>query len=323
MIEHLEETVIEAYEVLLELETDQASRSAEGKEDTLALDAVAEKAIINRLRKGDIIVTEEQGVLPSNAIFSSEETIYFIDPVDMSKQLDIFLRRCSKEGMKVREALQLTYDFSWDEFNSPVISLTAVQRGQVQANIMLNIPLGRMYVASEEEIYTYTINESSRREKINMTESSFGILPTTSDLPNKPHYGARIKQLNLQNIARHVEPGPHRILFLTDRYNQNQSVGGILSNGEKITEWIGWLAYARQANMAVVEFYVKQGTEEKDQLATPHSSIFTINGSIDISALNKHEKPARYRSLLAVMPTQNLVGFTDNLETEGFSYRIL
>ena len=95
---------------------------------------------------------------------------------------------------------------------------------------------------------------------------------------------------------------------------------GIFSNGEKITEWIGWLAYSRAANLGVVEFYLKS---DNPQLATRESSIFGDDGNLDLSALNKHEKPASYRALMAVMPLDNLKKFTGHLDAQSIDYRVL
>ena len=122
------------------------------------------------------------------------------------------------------------------------------------------------------------------------------------------------------NHLHHDNPGgPSRTLYLSNFQKGHGSVGSIISNGEKITEWIHWLPvvkYAKDVNgnpaLRVFEVALEKPHQKGDVLMSCCStySIFVQRENeslIDISFLRRFDKSSHYRAMLVVVPSDNRV----------------
>lgn len=326
----LTETAIEAYKRVLDLGVEEALTQGDGKEDTLNLDAVPEQVIIDKLKDEGIVVTEEAGVVPEGARFNSSGRVYIVDPMDMSKQVIGFIKKYKKDesGNPMTIRGELEYRLS-DDFSPGVISISEVEDGQLIANVMVNTSSGNLYLASPEGVKFYAIVDGELvGEREIKPKASKGYVATTVGGSEKPHYYGNVSKLGLNGIAKHVEQGPHRIFYLTDRYPYDD-VGGILSMGEKIIDWIGWLAYLKYGDgLAALELYQEEPVVlERNGIVVPLSiapeqSVFQEN-ALDLSVLNNYKNPSEYRSLVAVMPEPNIPYFSGILEERGIEFKQL
>jgi len=113
--------------------------------------------------------------------------------------------------------------------------------------------------------------------------------------------------------------GPSRILYLSSLQPRSVPIGFILANGEKIGEWIHWLAFIQFARSQTDEsqpaltlyeiFQERPWTKEGVLMSTPPNySVFREYGSrlyIDTSWLLRMPNPSRLRSTLIVAPFDN------------------
>jgi hypothetical protein len=128
---------------------------------------------------------------------------------------------------------------------------------------------------------------------------------------------------NIDQFVHHREPGgPGRILYLSELQPASASIGFILANGEKISEWIHWLSFARFARQsrdpsepAVRVFEVsheRPWTRDGVLMSTsPEYSIFQQTDAvgrryeISVERLQAFANPSIYRSTLLVAPSDN------------------
>jgi len=116
--------------------------------------------------------------------------------------------------------------------------------------------------------------------------------------------------------------GPTRILYLTELQPVITPVGFIVSNGEKIGEWMHWLPFVRFSNQpgdqgekALRVFEISQDkTLMRDGYLLAPSSVYSIfqeiasvhhQVTIDIDRLQKLPNPSKYRATLLITPSTN------------------
>lgn len=121
-----------------------------------------------------------------------------------------------------------------------------------------------------------------------------------------------------ENPEKVPEPGgPARIFYLSELQKGYGPVGFILANGEKIGEWIHWLAFAKFAKdtrggpaLKVFEISIdRPWTKEGVLMSTSQPySLFCGEGSqayLDISRLRNFSSPSRFRAMLVITPADN------------------
>lgn len=124
----------------------------------------------------------------------------------------------------------------------------------------------------------------------------------------------------LERFLHYGKPGgPSRALYLSSLQPRSAPIGFVLSNGEKIGEWIHWLSFVQYARSqsddsqpALVLYEVSQDrpwTKEGVLMSTPPNySVFReYNGKlyIDTNWLLRMPNPSQLRSTLIVAPYDN------------------
>ena len=111
------------------------------------------------------------------------------------------------------------------------------------------------------------------------------------------------------------EPGgPARILYLSDAYGNDHDLACVLSNGEKISEWFGWLAYVMHSDdLAAFELHADQVTPVRDKILLappPNYSIFQINDDgvckLNLDRLLILDTPVFYRAAILIAHKRSL-----------------
>jgi len=106
-------------------------------------------------------------------------------------------------------------------------------------------------------------------------------------------------------------------LYLSELQNKHGPVGFILSNGEKIGEWMHWLSFVKYAHnknggeaLQVYEISLERPWTKNGMLmsTSPPYSIFCDGEDkqyLDISRLRNFKHPSRFRSMIVVVPYNN------------------
>ena len=123
---------------------------------------------------------------------------------------------------------------------------------------------------------------------------------------------------NPDDFLHHTEPGgPSRVLYLSELQKGHGSIGFIMANGEKIGEWIHWLAFAKFARtqeggqkLRVFEVSIERPWTKDGVLmsTSPPYSIFSSDGQetyLDVSRLRNFDMPSRFRSMLVITQSDN------------------
>lgn len=139
----------------------------------------------------------------------------------------------------------------------------------------------------------------------------------------KPQYREFFRESNIfaedsAQFIHHNEPGgPSRVLYLSDMQEGCGPVGFILSNGEKIGEWIHWLPFVKFASnslgnpaLRLYEISLKKSAIKDHILVSPPRpySIFNCDRRecyIDVSRMKNIAMPSRFRTILVVAPADN------------------
>lgn len=345
--------LVRAREALLSLECERAIlRANYGKYDTLALDAAPEAALIRALCEDFdphlLFVTEETGddvVLRG----SEDEVVCFSDPMDRSKVLAHFL---STRTGRLREALAPDIVKSdWERENGGNIeltgaygSITAVRHHHILFNVMINYITGRLYIACDAAIGTIGIEEAfDDGEKSRLKRTDDLIQSVSAITFTKPRswmerdawrfvtfckgnlyednlVASDVSQLRdvteIKGRLVYDEPGgPARILYLTEG-----EAGFILANGEKIGEWIGWLAWVAHSDGALRAYEISfDSSWTRDEILMAPGQAYTILGDdikrvrgkkskavqVNLMKLGFLRNPSQYRSTLLVCPASN------------------
>ncbi len=297
-LESMIEKLREAKEAVLNLRASDAISSADGKEDTCFMDTVPERIVTEALNAdGSAVLSEENGNVSCSNLHEVQ-TLYVVDPIDGSSFLKSFLQQ-HRNG-SVREALESkpSAERNWGH---PVISVCAASRDRVIYSVVSHLERDLTYVASEEGVFRY----EREKEQLKIFPGKRCVALHVED---KGHYVHNIRGIlpafKQTFFRKSVRPGPLRMVYLTDQ-SLNAVPGGIaavMSNGEKITDWLPWLCYASAfGSMAMVKIH-NRNAPQKDgiRLSTAHkSSIFTDDG-LDLTRLGLHNRQAAYREILLI-----------------------
>lgn len=309
-----------------------------GKADTKGLDSITEQIIIAEAQNFDsdlVVITEEKGKIPEDLLLDKDRVVFFCDPTDRSKPLEQFIAeqlKAHQDGdIKVR---QLLVPDRWKEHHGePLVSgaygsITAVREGRILFNAMVNYVTQQMFVACPLGIFYFDV--SGGNIPVDLKNISFTFPKKLSHkfatFLAKPEYIKNLKQTELCLLPTDCivnDPGgPARILYLSSLYTE-QDIGFILGNGEKIGEWLGWLAYAMYARDAADPSksalrvdqisFEDAGTRERVLMAVgPHLSILEQREGKLYVNLDKlkyftgNPSPNHYRETLLVTHPDNV-----------------
>ena len=280
--------------------------------------------------------------------------MFFSDPTDRSKQLKIFIQKISEKRLlaKVGELMKdCDSQKIWEEiFESPVTitgptgAISCVRKGVVIFSVILNYVTATIFVATDTGIYYYKFEDFStlKNERITLADISkegktlsfpgikdFGYSPDDCKqfvtFLGKTGYKENFRDSMIfveepDSFLHHSEPpGPPRVLYLSELQKNYGPVGFVLSNGEKIGEWMHWLPFVKYSRnsdgehaLQVFEIslerpWTKEGMLMSTSLA--YSVFCKKNGEdggfLDISRLRNFKRPNRFRSMIVVVPYDN------------------
>ena len=227
------------------------------------------------------------------------------------------------------------------------ISISCVSKGKIIVSVIMNIINKTIFVACESGIYYMeipiepnSINSSLNDINLNMIEkegskiifeSDDGVFREQSDLlrfasfVGKTGYVENLEDSGiLPDYEKHLHHGlpggPARILYLSQFQSKDLPIGFILANGEKIGEWIHWLAYVKFSKdnkgdkiLRIHEINPKRHWAKESILMSPPPpySVFRHKGVdegsfLNLSRLRDLDKPSHYRSMVLVTKRGNM-----------------
>lgn len=341
---------------LLKLTCDEAVQvPSYGKSDSLMLDATPEIEIYRTLcEEFDPhlpLITEEIG----NSLKLSgneDELVCFCDPLDRSKVFRSFIEK--KRG-RLDCVLQEKKNIEeWEEKNGgdieltgPYGSISGIRHGEILFSVMINYITGTLYIASEGLIgstpFSSLFEDTKKRQMVRTTKLFESVTPCRFDSNNteidddiatqfvayckgekyksnlsysKVLGHADIERIIKENLMDDRVGGPARILYLL----RPSRVGFIMANGEKISEWLGWLAYVKYSspNLLAYELSFDSSWTREGILMAP-SNAYSVLGDntyqvagqkykdfkIDLQKLRYLRNPSHYRGTIVVCSATN------------------
>lgn len=124
-----------------------------------------------------------------------------------------------------------------------------------------------------------------------------------------------LDEIRQKYLIYDIPGGPARILYLKNP----SKVGFIMSNGEKITEWLGWLAYVKFSKNLQAYELTFDGSWVRDGVLMAPSGTYSILGDlvevcagqsyktiqIDLQKLKFLKNPSKYRSTIVICHSSN------------------
>jgi len=305
-----------------------------GKFDTYGLDAIPEETIKLEVDNydGDIVlITEETGKIYSGEQgLEPTQNVLICDPTDRSIKMREFLQGLIKEdsdvGKKTVDDAFSDYLDRWEsQLGNPTISgasasITAIRDRRILFNVMVNYVTGELFIADSVGTRKGKIGEDTV-EEVRFPSASSGSGKFVTFL-GKEGYPENMEKCNLGlSLEDCVDPwtgGPLRILNLSSL--GEGSVSFIMSNGEKVCEWIGWLSWVKYARDSVQSderalepfrlFFESPRTKELVLVAPgPHYSIFTEEAGetrVNLDRMFQLADPSHYRETILVTPRDNV-----------------
>ena len=312
---------------------------------------------LNEYDKGAVVVTEEAGT--GGKQFSEPfrpndpetlRTVFISDPTDRSSQLKAFLG-----GFPVKKRVgHIMADpesaKKWEHLYGGPASITGatssiscVRRGLPIFSVFVNYntqelcvscAAGNKVLKLPEERPAHPIDVSYVMENgADIVFPSIGndfmsmrrfttFLGDATKIGYKENFddSGLMDPKDAQSMLHYGLPGgPSRIMYLSTMQPKEAPIGFILANGEKITEWIHWLAFVRfakkkmDASMPALTMYEvfqkRPWTKEGVLMSTPPNySIFRQHGSqmyIDTAWLLRMPNPSHLRATLVIAPQDN------------------
>ena len=277
----------------------------------------------------------------------------FCDPTDRSIELEKYIQEISvgnpmgKVGVLMAACDQKAV---WEKVSqeSPAIitgsstAITCVRKGEVIFSIILNYITGTIFIATNIGVYHLQLNDYADPANEALTFSDITkkgqhlVFPSVRDrgfslddcrrfstFMGKKGYPENFTDSELfvedwkAFIHHSTPPGPPRPLYLSELQRNYGPVGFVMANGEKIGEWIHWLAFvkfARNENggqaLRAFEIYLERPWTKYGILmsTSPAYSLFygePGNMFLDISRLRTYERPSQFRCMLVVLLADN------------------
>jgi hypothetical protein len=228
-----------------------------GKPDTKGMDLIPEMYYLGRIQETEsgkedyIILAEEQGLLGT----AGKARGYFLDPCDMSSSLEVYLREFLDDGHSETDKYSDFLTWMGEKsksspktiFESPISSITYADRDRIY-NVMVNLLNGDIYCAYFDEGKKGTEQKGmfkmlgGKGERIPITAKVNKGGKIAANIVGESNYNYNLPKELEQSLFIQGVPGPHRILYLTELYAETL-IGAVASDGERLTEWIGWLAW--------------------------------------------------------------------------------
>lgn len=353
------QTVLHANDALLDCSIKDAigPNKAIGKGDTLGLDAIPEFIIKDKILKFDpdsVVITEERG---RDSVYNKEKdafhgfrTLFITDPMDRSSQLKKYLLSEEDKTKKVADVIFSNNAVdNWENDNDhpatitgAFAAVTCIRQRIPICSVLLNYITQDLILACDHGVLCFSLQKRLSTEEISSininTISSEGKLITFSSAGAdfKHKYVAYLgKELYIKNrnsmgflgspedmdlyLHYGLPGGPSRIFYLSDLQPENDGVGYIISNGEKITEWIHWLPVVRFGSrekrgisdaLDLYEIRLDQPWTNSGILMATSPIYSIVRGSgtmkLDVDFLLKMPNPSHYRSTLIVLPKTNM-----------------
>lgn len=322
-----------------------------------AIPEITIKGRLEQFDSHAILITEElddqaHRRWPTDSDPIKQPLMFFCDPTDRSIQLKKFFSRISEKDPMAKIG-KLMSDCNpekvWEEmFEPPVVitgataAITCVRKGEIVFSVILNYISPIIYLATDIGVYWYRLRNFSDIANENITsaeifkEGKSLLFPGVRKLGysmddcrrfvtflGKEGYRENFNDSllfmdNPDKFLYHQEPpGPPRVFYLSEFQKDNGPVGFILSNGEKIGEWMHWLSfvkYARNENgdhaLRAYEIALERPWTKNGMLMSTSSaySLFCSAGDIeylDISRLRNFERPSQFRCMMVVVPYDN------------------
>lgn len=316
------EAVREARRLLLVKSPPDAVRPARGKPDTRYIDLIPEYAIVERLREFDdrCAVFTEECTVPDHREFA-DQLCYFIDPLDRSRPLADYLSQ--SKHTSVAEALD-DPDCPLCGLSAPFASVSCIRNSRICFNVMLDYQSGQVYVACKAMLKHGLIEECADPEGLAIFGEDIRFEPReglkyVTFLGHKDSQKRQQYEQHLSDLAfphKELPPddlqtpgGPARILYLSEDEDliAKPRPAFIMSNGEKICEWLGWLAYIIYSEeLMAYEIYAEKFTSRDSILLAPppNYSLFSLTDegcTLNLDRIATLDRPVLYRSAMVVM----------------------
>ena len=342
-IAHLQvamKALIESRNFLIRQKIEDVTASTRGKVDTLFFDLAPEHIIVQRLREFDnqCAIFTEEGTTEERREFAAR-LAFFIDPFDRSKPFAKALDDFKKTEPDKKYVADAINDPNWSlqGLDAPFASITCVRDSKMCFNVMCNYTSGEIYVACAAMIKYGPVEKCpnpeamaeygkdivfARRDGTNLI--TFVGTPDKKNAEGNEDKKRKLYEDHLTNLGfglqdlpppKYQDPGgPARILYLSD---MPQSQGAkssicpyrpafILSNGEKICEWAGWLAYAAHSESLRAYELIAEKVSARDfiLLAPPPTySLFSIDANsckLKLERVTGLDRPVTFRSAIVV-----------------------
>ena len=292
---------------------------------------------------------------PTDADPIKQPLMFFCDPTDGSAPFKKFLEELTKtdRAAKIGHLLEAcNSEGMWEEMfkapasiTAPTTSITCVRKGEIVFSVILGYICGTVCVASDNGVYRYKLKSfcDPQNEEVTLADVTHRgqrlHFPSVRELKYSPDdcrwfatflgknevYLKNFRDSKLFGEAEKADrfvhyrepPGPPRPLFLSELQNGHGPVGFILANGEKIGEWMHWLAFVKYAkdgdeSQALRAFEValeRPWTKEGVLMSTSEAySIFCRSEGktyLDISRLRNFPRPGQFRCMLVVTRHDN------------------
>lgn len=345
---HMLLALLEARQTLMLLPADEALKPAVqyGKSDTLMLDAIPEVTIrdhVGELGPEVILITEEA---VSEKPWPGKPLCAMIaDPTDRSKSFAEFVKQKSlgQEHVTIGEIFQrqkiveewcLSYG-SPVSITGPMSSVTCMwEDGSIVFTILLNYLTCELTIVANDRVLMLDASHKKHIDLEVLLRNGKEVLFPSPKASTSNDYKRFVSYLGndlyIQNfkdgmtliddpkqfVHYDAPGGPSRPLYLSE-LQQKPPVGLILANGEKLPEWIGWLAYVDAARneqhgkgLCLFELSTNRPHMRDGVLMSTsvHYSLFSKQGDsylIDILRLRHFPQPSQFRSMLVVVPSWN------------------
>ena len=252
----------------------------------------------------------------------ANRTSYFIDPFDRSVRFASLLEDARTRGFRNVGEVIRDPNNPMTGLNAPFGSVTCVRDEQIAFNVMMDYCSGETYVACKAMLKHGNIDVCPDPEALaaqgedilfeSQEGRSFTCFVGQPATKKREQYEQHLSNLAFQPGRLPPEElqdpgGPARVLHLTDETILGPKVVCILSNGEKICEWFGWLAYVAHCNeLAAYELYAGTiSVRDEILLAPPPSySMFQITEKreckLKLERILVLDYPVQYRSAIVV-----------------------
>jgi hypothetical protein len=251
--------------------------------------------------KKHIILSEESGRIDSeNKLhYEKADLIFIIDEFDMSKP---FAKKITihKSGW-IKDAIPIAYGDNPDYSDIPVSSISIYKSdGTPIGNAFIDMYHGTVFYADKTGMFKRDIDsrQLSTKKRQDKTVATY--------FEGRPLYINRLEQLKLKPGRKsfHVEPGPHRILYLlkdADTPISSKKHSGIFNNNHRLTEVAGYIPWLQHMENDVdITHYHFKGRPTDNKIQESTEGIFTDRYKLDFASIFRTMEPHKYRSMFLV-----------------------